>query len=134
MGITMSLESDVTEPCPLWFEHSDSKSLVDFLLFERVFGVGNSPDIIGLLEQRLGVSLDPILQPDEAEFEWTPAPKFATTLNAFARALATTPNALAGIQEPYFVEGFFASDLEDLRKMAEWHLAHGATKMRLSAD
>jgi hypothetical protein len=132
MGFILSLESDVTQPCPFWFEHSDSKFLVDFLVFERVFQIGNTPDVIRLLEERLCVSLSPILQSREEDFEWVPAEEFASCVRIFSEALGATPHCLDGITEPYFVTGLFLKDWGDLVKMAEWHLSHDAKKIRVS--
>ena len=64
---------------------------------------------------------------------WQSPDRLIECLQAFIQALDSHPNICSelGIEQPYFVDGFFRQDLTDLIQMACWAKESGEQKLRL---
>ena len=157
MGAILALETITGQNPPKWFSRTDSKQFLSHLTELRW---KSSTEELVRLKDHLGADLGPLdkiaseqeplesfmardpsperetfWHKEHAEYEaaWQEPGVLASTIKAFLTALQDDLNTYAnlGIEDPYFIEGFFAQDLRDLLAMSEWARDQGIPKVRL---
>lgn len=132
MGFAVMLESDPYQRCPFWFESSDSKLLAEGLLFTVMPEYGE--DVFGPIAETLGVSADPIIGSGEEGFNWCPIDEFIECLEALDSALQSGVSKFESHSNLYLSQGWVAKDISDVLKMARWHKAEGAERLRFVVE
>lgn len=160
MSVLLSVQTSTGEHCPLWFTHTDSRSIRRHLIEVQYHTQSNA--VMQLLEH-FNLNLAPyatigeVPEPLEqylvrtedrserrvqiwkdhcAEMEATlhPPQEFIDAYTPLVKMLDSNPDVFAelGITDTYFVEGYFRYDLADLLHMFEWAVEHNIPVVRLS--